>query len=144
MQRISPSFPRQNKPRALGVTYSAPPSHVGDDVPTGAMSWITFLGFTVGMISRCCSRRALVERSLCLKWLTIFSVQRPSFADATLQVTSPKAQSTSRILPGGSAFAAWLRTLHCYNFVVLDGESCGRLTKFLRDLLASLAPKKNN
>ena len=144
VQRISPSLPRQNKPRALGVTYSVPPSHVGDDVPTVSMSWITFLGFIVGMISRCCSWRALVERLLCVKWLTIFSVQHPSFVDATLQVTSPKAHSTSRILPGGSAFAAWLRTLHCYNFVVLDGESCGRLTKFPRDLLTTVASKKNN
>ena len=34
------------------------------------------------------------------------------------------------LFPGGSVFAAWKRTVHCYNFVVLDGESygCGRLT----------------
>ena len=30
------------------------------------------------------------------------------------------------LFPGGSVFAAWKRTLHCYNFVVLDGESYGR------------------
>ena len=52
------------------------------------------------------------------------------------------------LFPGGSVFAAWKRTLHCYNFVVLDGESYGRgrltSTNFLRDLLASAAPKNNN
>ena len=54
------------------------------------------------------------------------------------------SQSTfciQNFFPGGSAMAAWKWTLHCYNFVVLDG---GRLTNFLRDLLASVAPKKNN
>ena len=38
----------------------------------------------------------------------------------------PKHHSASRTFPGGSVFAAWKRTLHCYNFVVLDGESYGR------------------
>ena len=34
------------------------------------------------------------------------------------------------LFAGGSVFAAWKRTQHCYNFVVLDGErySRGRLT----------------
>ena len=30
------------------------------------------------------------------------------------------------LFPGGPVFAAWKRTLHCYNVVVLDGESYGR------------------
>ena len=66
-----------------------------------------------------------------------------AFADTTLQVTSLQAHSVSRTFPGGPAFAAWWRTLHCNNFGVLDGASYGRLTKFLRNLLASVAPKKN-
>ena len=60
--------------------------------------WINFLGFIVGLISRCCSRRASVERSLCLKWLTmsfptssIPAILFLNFADDALQVTSPKA-----------------------------------------------------
>ena len=53
------------------------------------------------------------------------------------------------LFPGGSVFAACKRTLHCYNFVVprrwrkLRSRS-SHVTKFLRDLLASVAPKKNN
>ena len=44
------------------------------------------------------------------------------------------------LFPGGSVFAAWKRTLHCYNFVVLDGESYrrGRLTS--RTFSATCSP----
>ena len=76
-------------------SYSVPPNHVGDAVPTVATSWIkrrqslstpadvcfsTMFESTFSvsslhgkLISRCCSR-ALVERTLCLKWLkNVFS-----------------------------------------------------------------------
>ena len=60
--------------------------------------WINFLGFIIGLISRCCSRRASVERSLCLKWLTmsfptssIPAILFLNFPDDALQVTTPKA-----------------------------------------------------
>ena len=110
-------------------SYSVTSSHVGDAVPRVATSWIKIthqlmfvcpwrlnhlLGFVVGLILRCCSKRALVERSLCLKWLTMsFPTSRIppilflNFAGNALQVTSPKAHSASRTFPGGSAFAAW-------------------------------------
>ena len=75
--------------------------------------WINFLGFIVGLISRCCSRRASVERSLCLKWLTmsfptssIPAILFLNFADDALQVTSPKATFCVQNFPGGSIFAA--------------------------------------
>ena len=126
---------RQIKPRTLGVVLSTSKSRKGrcsnsgdvlDQKTTIAQYtsrclffhdvWITFLGFIVGLISRCCSRRALVERSLCLKWLTmsfptssIPAILFLNFADDALQVTSPKAHSASRTfsLEGRSAFAAW-------------------------------------
>ena len=146
--------------------YSVPPNPVVDAVPTVAMSWIkrrqklmffhdmwiNFLGFIVGLISRCCSRRALVKRSLCLKWLTmsfptsnIPAILFLNFADDALQVTSPKAHSASRTFPGGPAFAAWKWTLHCYKlwFSMAKATVVSRI-KFLRDLLTSVAPKKNN
>ena len=52
------------------------------------------------------------------------------------------------LFPGGSVFAAWKRTLHCCNFVAsrwrkLRSRS-SHVTKFLCDLVASVAPKKNN
>ena len=68
--------------------------------------WITFLGFIVGLISRCCLRRALVERSQCLKWPTmsfptssIPAILFLNFADDALQVTSPKPHYASRTFP---------------------------------------------
>ena len=89
--------PRQIKPRAVGVILSTSKSRrlgycnsgdVLDQKTTFTQSicrglsfhdvWINFLGFIVGLISRCSSRRASVERSLCLKWLTMF-FQRPAF-----------------------------------------------------------------
>ena len=45
------------------------------------------------------------------------------------RTTGDFSQSTilrPELFPGGSVFAPWKRTLHCYNFVVLDGESYGR------------------
>ena len=40
-----------------------------------------------------------------------------NFADDALQVTSPKAPFCDpELFPGGSVFAAWKRTRHCYNF----------------------------
>ena len=109
--------PCQINPRALGVILTASKSrrlgccNSGDvlDQKTTLTRyicwclsfhdvWINFLGFIVGLISRCCSRRASVERSLCLKWLTmsfptssIPAILFLNFADDTLQVTSPKA-----------------------------------------------------
>ena len=109
--------PRQIKPRALGVIISTSKSRwlgccnsgdVLDQKTTLTRSicwclsfhnvWINFLGFIVGLISRCCSRRASVERWLCLKWLTmsfpmtsIPAIPFINFADDALQVTSPKA-----------------------------------------------------
>ena len=113
----------QIKQRGLGVdAYSVPPNHAEDAVPTVASwitektkitqytsfclffhdVWINFLGFNVGLISRCCSRRALVERSLCWKWLntsfptsSIPAILFLTFADDTLQMTFPKSQSVS-------------------------------------------------
>ena len=90
----------------------------GDAVPTAATSCMDkFVGFIVGLISRCCSRRALVQRSLCLKRLTIsfstssiiaslffYFVLFLHFADAALQVPLP---NHTRIFPEDSAFAAW-------------------------------------
>ena len=109
--------PRQIKPRALGIILSTSKSrrlgccNSGDvlDQKTTLTRyicwclsfhdvWINFLCFIVGLISRCCSRRASVERSLCLKWLTmsfptssIPAILFLNFADDALQVTSPKA-----------------------------------------------------
>ena len=53
--------------------------------------------------------------------------------------------SQSTILPpelfrGGSVFAAWKRTLHCYNFVVIDGESYGRGRLTSRSFFATCSP----
>ena len=156
--------PRQIKQRALGVILSTSKSrrlgccNSGDvlDQKTTLTQyicwclsfhdvWINFLGFIVGLISRCCSRRASVERSLCLKWLTmsfptssIPAILFLNFADDALQVTSPKAPfCVLNFFPGGSVFAAWKRTLHCYNFVVLDGESDGRGRLTSRSLSAT-------
>ena len=91
--------------------------------------WINFLGFIVGLISRCCSRRASVERSLCLKWLkmsfptsSIPAILFLNFADDALcRWPLPKHHSQRRpeLFPGGSVFPAWKRTRHCYNFVFL-------------------------
>ena len=82
----SPSLPRQNKPRALGVTYSVPPSHVEDDVPTVAMSWINFLGFIVGMswddLALLFKKGVGREVAVLEVADTFSSVQHPSFADA--------------------------------------------------------------
>ena len=112
--------PRQIKPRALGVILSTSKSRTSrlgccnmysSDVLDQKTTltqyicccfhdvWINFLGFIgVGLILRCCSRRASVERSLCLKWLTmsfptssIPAILFLKFADDVLQVTSPKA-----------------------------------------------------
>ena len=44
------------------------------------------------------------------------------------------------LFPGGSVFAAWKRTLHCYNFVVLDGESYGRGRLTSRSFSATCSP----
>ena len=105
--------------------------HVDQKTPiTQYTSWclffhdviINFLSFIVGLISRCCSRRALVERSLCLKWLTM------SFPTTFLQSCSyflrtthcrwplPKHILRPELFPGGSSFAAWKWTLHSYHF----------------------------
>ena len=110
--------PRQIKPRALGVMLSTSKSRrlggcnsgdVLDEKTTLTQYicwclsfhdvWINFLGFIVGLISCCCSRRASVERALCLKRLTmsfptssIPAILFLNFADDALQVTkSPKA-----------------------------------------------------
>ena len=68
--------------------------------PTFVSPTFSAHGFIVGLISRCCSRRVLVERSLCLKWLTMYSptscipaILFLNFADDALQVTSPQAHS---------------------------------------------------
>ena len=119
------SLPGQIKPRALGVVLrrSTSKSRRGCCSYTGNVLdqkttitqqytsrclffhdvWITFLGFIVGLISHCCSRRALVERSLYSKWLTmsfptssIPAILFLNFADDALQVTSPKAHFASR------------------------------------------------
>ena len=113
--------PRQIKPRALnliiGVILSTSKSrrlgccNSGDVLDqkttlTQYICWclsfhdvgINFLGFIVGLISRCFSRRASVERSLCLKWLTMSSPTSSipailflNFANDALRVTCPKA-----------------------------------------------------
>ena len=88
----APGLPGQIMPRALGVVLRRSTSesrrgrcsNSGDvlDQKTATTQytrlclffhdvWITFLGFIVGLISHCCSRRTLVERSLCSKWLTM-------------------------------------------------------------------------
>ena len=106
------------------------------------------VGFIVGLISRCCSRRASVERQLCLKWLTMSfptsslpAILFLNFADDALR--RDLYQSTilrPELFPGGSVFAAWKRTLHCYNFVVLDGESYGRGRLTSRSFSATCSP----
>ena len=108
--------PRQIKPRALGVFSTSKSRRLccfnsGDVLDqkttlTQYTCWclsfhdvlINFLGFIVGLISRCCSRRASVERSLCLKWLimsfptsSIPAILFLNFPDDALQVTTPKA-----------------------------------------------------
>ena len=61
------------------------------------------------------------------------------FCGRRTAVTSPKAPfCVQKLFPGGSVFAAWKRTLHCYNFVVLDGESHSRLTS--RSFSATSSP----
>ena len=53
------------------------------------------------------------------------------------------SQSTSlrpELFPGGSIFAAWKRMLHCYNFVVLDGESYGHGRLTSRSFSATCSP----
>ena len=122
-------------------SHSAPPNHVGDAVPTVLKSWIkkrqslrkpadvcfsTTFGSTFSVSALGWSRAVVQEgrwsrdRSLGLKWLTIFfptsGIPTSLFfnsVDVALQVTSPKAHSLSRAFPGGSAFAACTRTLHC-------------------------------
>ena len=44
------------------------------------------------------------------------------------------------LFPGGSVFAALKKTLHCYNFVVLDGESYGRGRLTSRSFAATCSP----
>ena len=44
------------------------------------------------------------------------------------------------LFPGGSVFEAWKRALHCYNFVVLDGESYGRGRLTSRSFSATCSP----
>ena len=108
------------------------------------LSTFNFLGFIVGLISCCCSRRASVERSLCLKWLTM-SFPTSHSRNTVLKFCGRRtagdvSQSTilrPELFPGGSVFAAWKRTLHCYNFVVLDGGR-GRLTS--RSFSATCSP----
>ena len=166
--------PRQIKPRALGVILSTSKSRrlgcsnsgdVKDQKTTLTQYicwclsfhdvWINFLGFIVGLISRCCSRRASVDRSLCLKWLTmsfptssIPAILFLNFADDALQVTSPKApfwvqnffleirlcsrEENSTLLQLCGARWRKLRSRSSH------------VTKFLRDLLPSMAPKKIN
>ena len=171
---FSPPEPRQIKPRALGVILSTSKSrrlgcsNSGDvlDQKTTLTQyicwclsfhdvWINFLGFIVGLISRCCSRRASVERSLCLKWLTMFfptssipAILFLNFADDALQVTSPKAPFCVQ-----NFFLEIRLCSREANTTLL--QLCGarwrklrsrssHVTKFLRDLLPSMAPKKNN
>ena len=81
------------------------------------------IGFIVGLILRYCSRRASVERSLCLK-LTMSQFQRPAFpqsADDALRVTSPKAPfcvqnfflEALSLQPGRERYTATTVTLWC-------------------------------
>ena len=158
MQRIIFRLPSQIKSRAPGVVLITSKSRRGrcsnsvdvlDQKTTITQYtswclffhdvWVNFLGFIVGLISRCCSRRALVERSLCLEWLTMFfpTSSIPAILFLNLRKTHcrwplPKHILRPELFNGGSVLAAWKWTLHCYNFVVLDGESNGRLRKFLR------------
>ena len=164
--------PRQIKPRALGVMLSTSKSrrlgccNSGDvlDQETTLTQyicwclsfhdiWINFLGFIVGLISRCCSRRASVERSLCLKWLTMSfpTSSIPAILLLILLTTHcrwplPKHHSASR------TFSWRLRLCSLEENTTLL-QVCGarwrklrtrssHVTKFLRDLLASVAPKK--
>ena len=124
MQRIDPivNLVRSISSQEHLESNSVPPNLAGNAVPTVATSWIkrrqslstpwclffhdvwiNFLGFIVWLISRCCSRRALVERSLRLKWLTmsfptsiISAILFLNFAGDALQMTPPKAHSASR------------------------------------------------
>ena len=166
--------PRQIKPRALGVILPSTSKsrrlgccNSGDVLDqkttlTQYICWclsfhdvrINFLGFIVGLISRCCcSRRASVERSLCLKWLTmsfpmssILATLFLNFADDALQVTSPKA-------PFCDQNFSWRLRLCSLEENATLLQRCGawwrklrsrssHVTKFLRDLLARVAPKK--
>ena len=94
-------------------------------------------------------RRWSRDRCALSGWQCIF--QCPAFTQSCSKLfftthyrwPLPKHIPRPELFPGGSAFAAWKLTLRCYNFVVFEGESYGRPTKFLRDLLASVAPKKN-
>ena len=44
------------------------------------------------------------------------------------------------LFPGGSVFPAWKRALHCYSFVVLNGESYGRGRLTSRSFSATCSP----
>ena len=59
---------------------------------------------TVGVISRCSSTRALVERSLCLKWLTIFFPK-----SNILRMTHCRWPFSKHILLGDQNFSRRLR-----------------------------------
>ena len=162
--------PCQIKPRALGVILSTSKSrrlgccNSGDvlDQKTTLTQyicwclsfhyvWINFLGFIVGLISRCCSRRASVERSLCLKWLTmsfstssIPAILLLNFADDALQVTSPKAPfcvqnfflEAPSLQPGRERYTA--TTLRCSMAKATVAVVSGRLTS--RSLSATCSP----
>ena len=107
--------------------------------------------------SRCCSRRASVERLLCLKWLTmafpmssIPAILFLNLADDALQVTSPKAPFCVQNFFLQNFFRlcsveenATLLQLCGARWRKLRSRS-SKVTKFLRNLLASVAPKKNN
>ena len=117
--------------------------------------WINLLGFIVGLISCCCSqRRRSRDRSAWSGWQCLF--QRPAFpqyclnfADDALQVTSPKAPfcvenfflEAPSLQPGRERYTA--TTLWCSMSKAIRSWS-SHVTKFLRNLLASVATKKNN
>ena len=121
----------------------------------------TTFGSTFSVLSLGWSRAVVQEghwsiaRSLCLKWLTMsFPTSGVpanlflNFADDALQVTSPKHYSASR------TFSWRLRLCSLEENATLL-QLCGtrwrklrsrssHVTKFLLDLLASVAPKKKN
>ena len=164
---FSPPEPRQIKPRALGVILSTSKSrrlgcsNSGDvlDQKTTLTQyicwclsfhdvWINFLGFIVGLISRCCSRRASGREIAVLEVAdNVFSNVQHSrnpvlkfCGRRTAGDLSKSAILRPRTFSWRSVFAAGKRTLHCYNFVVLDGESYGRGRLTSRNFSATCSP----
>ena len=69
--------------------------------------------------------------------------RNPVLKSCGRRTTGDFSQSTilrPELFPGGSVFALWKRTLHCYNFVVLDGKSYGRGRLTSRSFSATCSP----